>query len=80
MENVLASPNLALVSYRIATDPNYAKELTHQIEAGKIDGGQAITMEEETAMLILLHHNHPSQPPGKKGSDGPASGTGTWIG
>lgn len=54
MESSLASQNLAIVSYKMATDPNFIEDLARQVEAGVIDGGDTLTEEETAALKILL--------------------------
>jgi hypothetical protein len=82
MDNSLASPNLAIVSYRIARDPEYLKVLACQMKAGVIEGGKEITAEEAAAMLMLLNPDHPYDQLAQDKPDGPkdAGELGTWIG
>lgn len=71
MESNLASQNLAVVSYKMATDPNYAEELARQIETGG-----TFTEEEAAALKILLEQKNL----GARDSEPVTVFMGAWIG
>jgi hypothetical protein len=63
MQSELASQNLALISYRVATDPNYVQQLPRQIQAGQLDSGETITAEDAAALEIFLEQINASNQP-----------------
>ncbi len=49
-----ASPALAVISYRIATQPDYIEALKSQVKARQLDSGQVITEEEAAVLMTFL--------------------------
>ncbi len=59
MSSDCASPALAIISYRIATEPNFIEALKSQVNARILDSGQAISEEEAAVLLAFLDQNIP---------------------
>ncbi len=49
---------LPVISYRIATEPNFIQKLKSQIEKRVLDSGQAISEDEASALLAFLGTTH----------------------
>lgn len=60
MGNGLASPGLATISFRIATEPDFIQNLRRWIETRRLDSGQAISDEEAAALTSFLDQDIPT--------------------
>lgn len=45
---------LPVISYRIATEPNFIQKLKSQIEKRMLDSGQVISEDEASALIAFL--------------------------
>ncbi len=52
-----ATPALAAISYRIATEPNFIQRLISLVNARKLDSGQTLSDEEAAALMSFLDQN-----------------------
>ncbi len=51
---------LPVISYRIATEPNFIQKLKSQIEKRVLDSGQVISEDEASALLAYLDTSRPT--------------------
>ena len=54
MSSDCASPTLAIISFRIANEPDYIEALKSQVKARQLDSGQAISEEDASVLMALL--------------------------
>ncbi len=71
--------NLPVISYRIATEPNFIQKLKGLIEKRMLDSGQAISEEEASALLAYLDTSRPT-PQSISGIPGEPGELEAWIG
>lgn len=75
-----AAPSLVVISFRIASEPNFVQELRRQVEARKLDSGEVICEEEAAALLSFLDQETPIPVSYADWSSGDVGNLDTWVG
>ncbi len=73
--------SLPVISYRIATEPDFIQKLKSLIEKRMLDSGQAISEDEASVLIAYLDTNQNQATPQRSSNKVPDPGQlETWIG
>jgi len=75
----LASPGLAAIAYRIATEPNFIEKLRNLVEIRKLDNGETLSEADAAVLRNFIDSGIPDSQSATNLGEGPDDYD-TWIG